>query len=345
VIEAAVLSLPDADAALLAEIDENLIRGELTDAERARHRAERKRLYEVLYPQTKHGGAPGKAGGGKEAKVVNVGEPRFTAVAALQTNESERTVQRDITRAKRIPQLADLVGTSLDDGVELDALAKLPAEKQSELIARAKAGDKVTAKHAVKAIRRTQRAAELADATKRAATELGTKLYGVIYADPPWHFEPYSRETGMDRAADNHYPTMALAELKATQPPAAANCVLFLWATAPMLQEALELMRAWGFAYRTHCVWVKDRIGTGYWFRNRHELLLVGVRGKIPPVPGEQFVSVIEAAVGQHSAKPNHFAEMIEEMLPNVPAVEMFARGARLGWDSWGNEAAPAPYC
>ena len=88
----------------------------------------------------------------------------------------------------------------------------------------------------------------------------------------------------MDRGGRNHYPTMSLEEIKALDVAAIAadDCVLFLWATAPMLPQALEVMAAWGFAYETQFVWVKDRVGTGYWFRNRHELLLVGVKGENP---------------------------------------------------------------
>jgi N6-adenosine-specific RNA methylase IME4 len=166
------------------------------------------------------------------------------------------------------------------------------------------------------------------------------KRYGVIYADPPWRFEPYSRVTGMDRAADNHYPTMDVPAICALQIPAADDCVLFLWATVPMLPEAMAVMVSWGFAYRSHFVWLKQRWGTGFWNRNKHELLLVGTRGEVPaPAMGEQFSSVIEAAATEHSAKPAAFAEMIEEMFPSLPAIEMFARGPRLGWDVWGNEA------
>lgn len=172
---------------------------------------------------------------------------------------------------------------------------------------------------------------------------LPEKRYGVIYADPPWRFEPYSRETGMDRAADNHYPTMtreALFDLEVMRISPADDCVLFCWATAPMLQDALEWMARYRFEYRSHCVWMKDQQGTGYWFRNQHELLLVGVRGEVPaPAPGTQFPSVLCLAVSQHSAKPAAFAEMIEEMFPSLPALELFARGPRLGWDVWGNEA------
>ena len=147
----------------------------------------------------------------------------------------------------------------------------------------------------------------------------------------------------MDRAADNHYPTMTLQDICALHPPAAANAVLFLWATAPMLPQALEVMAAWGFTYRSCCIWSKDRSGTGYWFRNRHEQLLVGARGKVPaPAPGTQYPSVVLAPTAGHSVKPACFAEMIEAMFPSAARLEMFARRQRPGWDVWGNECAVA---
>ena len=109
---------------------------------------------------------------------------------------------------------------------------------------------------------------------------LPDKKYGVIVADPEWRFEPWSRESGMDRAADNHYPTSCTDVIAARDVPkvAADDCVLFLWATVPMLPHALVVMAAWGFDYRSHYVWVKDLMGTGYWNRNTHELLLIGTR-------------------------------------------------------------------
>jgi N6-adenosine-specific RNA methylase IME4 len=104
----------------------------------------------------------------------------------------------------------------------------------------------------------------------------------------------------------------------------------------------LEVMKAWGFAYVSGAVWVKDRIGTGYWFRNRHELLLVGTRGNVPaPAMGTQWDSVIAAAAGDHSAKPDAVLKMIEAYFPSVPKIELNCRGVpRPGWDAWGNEAA-----
>jgi N6-adenosine-specific RNA methylase IME4 len=190
-----------------------------------------------------------------------------------------------------------------------------------------------------KAERRAQREAELG-ARIRA---LPDQRYGVILADPEWRFEPWSRATGMDRAADNHYPTSAVEEImsRRVRDIAAGNCALFLWATVPMLPQALRVMDAWGFIYKSHLVWHKDKSGTGFWFRNRHELLLLGTCGSPPaPAMGRQWPSAITVPRGRHSAKPEIFLEMIEAYYPTVPKIELNRRGSRrLGWDAWGNEA------
>src|SRR4051794_25872739 len=101
----------------------------------------------------------------------------------------------------------------------------------------------------------------------RASAQLATagKLYAVIYADPPWRFEPYSRETGMSRATDNHYRTLSTDAIAAIRVPAAQDCILFLWATPAMKQDALRVMAAWGFTYKTTYYWHKPGRGHGYW--------------------------------------------------------------------------------
>ena len=182
---------------------------------------------------------------------------------------------------------------------------------------------------------------ELALAAK--ITALPDKRYGVILADPPWRFEPWSRDTGMDRAADNHYPTMTTDEICRLGVPsiAADDALLFLWATAPMLPHALFVIEAWGFTYKTNMVWVKDKIGTGYRVRNQHGLLLIAQRGTVP-LPAQVPASVIAAPRLEHSAKPVTVCALIEAMHPDLPRVELFARQTRLGWDAWGNEA-PTP--
>jgi N6-adenosine-specific RNA methylase IME4 len=194
-----------------------------------------------------------------------------------------------------------------------------------------------------KAARRAQRERDLGEKIRA----LPDKKYGVIVADPEWEFEPWSPITGMDRAAANHYPTSKLAVISKRRIAniAAPDCALFLWSTQPMLPQALTVMALWGFTYKSRCIWVKDKIGTGYWFRNKDEILLLGTRGCVPmPAPGDQWPSVIEAARTTHSAKPEIFLEMIEQYFPTLPKIELNRRGtARVGWDCWGNESEPLP--
>jgi N6-adenosine-specific RNA methylase IME4/uncharacterized ParB-like nuclease family protein len=340
-ISARVTAAKSALEAELAEIDENLMRAELSPAERAAHHARRKTIYEELHPDTKptNRGGPGRA---KQTRGHNGHESvRYTKETAAKTGQSERTVRREASRGAAIADIAALAGTSLDKGDELDALAKLGEVARVKLMERAVAGEKVSAKQALKKERRAAKETALASATAAAAARLGRAQYGVIYADPPWRYEPWDRTSGMDRAADNHYPTMTLEQLVCLRAdlPAARDCVLFLWATTPMLADAIALLDAWGFDYRSHLVWAKDKTGTGYWARNQHELLLIAVKGDVPPpAPGMQPSSLITAPRGRHSEKPAIFAELIAEMFPALPRVELFARATRDGWASWGNE-------
>lgn len=217
--------------------------------------------------------------------------------------------------------------------------AKLHPAVQTEIVQRADAGQDNVVRTVLKKGVRSAREADLG----RKQRALPQKRYGVIYADPEWRFEVWSRETGLDRSADNHYPTSPAADLVARDMSsiAAEDCVCFLWTTAPMLPLGLQVLQSGGFDYCSHVIWDKDRIGTGYWFRNKHEILLIGVRGRPPaPAMGAQWPSVIFESVGAHSAKPEIFAEMIEAYFPTLPKIELNRRGpARPGWDAWGNEA------
>jgi N6-adenosine-specific RNA methylase IME4/ParB-like chromosome segregation protein Spo0J len=161
--------------------------------------------------------------------------------------------------------------------------------------------------------------------------------FGLILADLPWA----SGSPDSQFAPEQHYPTMPLAELKAMTVPAAEDCVLFLWAVNCLLLEAIELCAAWGFRYRNNLAWVKESIGPGVWLRQRHELLLIATRGKLPPPePEERCDSVIEAPRGRHSEKPEEVYERIERMYPAMTKLELFARGIpRPGWTTWGNQA------
>ena len=107
------------------------------------------------------------------------------------------------------------------------------------------------------------------------------------------------------------------------------------------MPEALEVIAAWGFEYKSSLVWVKPSIGPGVWLRNRHELLLVAQRGGYPPPePDERADSVLEAPRGRHSQKPERVYELLERMYPSASKLELFARRGWPGWAVWGNELA-----
>lgn len=160
--------------------------------------------------------------------------------------------------------------------------------------------------------------------------------FNVLLADPPWKYD--FSETG-SRKVETQYPTMTLEDIKKLNPPSSINSVLFLWATAPKLKEALMVMESWGFVYKSQLVWDKMMIGMGYWFRGQHELLLVGIKGKVsPPKPENRTSSVLKEKRKGHSQKPERIYRIIEQMVPGGKYLELFARNGRKGWTSWGNE-------
>lgn len=169
--------------------------------------------------------------------------------------------------------------------------------------------------------------------------------YRVIYADPPWQYSDSKQFEGYDRtAADSHYPTMSTQEICALDVGglAADDSVLFCWATFPLLPDALKVVAAWGFAYKTGLVWAKGRPNVGNYHRADAELLLIATRGS--GVPDEGFVRVSQVQQvtreGRHSSKPEHFREIIDQMYKTGPRIELFRRGgAPDGWEVWGNEA------
>jgi N6-adenosine-specific RNA methylase IME4 len=198
----------------------------------------------------------------------------------------------------------------------------------------------------VKAARKEQQAEktkaraarEVATATKIKA--LPNARYGVVYADPEWKDEVWDEATGSDRAPP--YATSAASVIAARDVDsiAAPDAVLFLWTTNQHLRIAIHVMEAWGFEYKSNYVWHKDKISTGRWNRSKHEILLIGTRGKIPaPAMGTQWESVQQVPKGRHSAKPECFMEMIEQYYPNIPKIELNARKTRPGWSAWGAEA------
>jgi N6-adenosine-specific RNA methylase IME4 len=192
--------------------------------------------------------------------------------------------------------------------------------------------------------RRAERVAKIVEASRASAALPTGRRFPVLLADPPWHFENYAEPTTTilhGRAADQ-YKTMTTERICAlpVRDLATEDAVLFLWTTsAHLMPDAVQVLRAWGFEYKTNLVWVKDKRGVGFWIRNQHELLLVCTRGDMPtPAPADRPSSVIEAPRREHSRKPDEVYAIVEHMFPDLPRVELFARGRRAGWEQWGNQ-------
>ncbi len=167
---------------------------------------------------------------------------------------------------------------------------------------------------------------------------LGT--FNILYADPPWRYEHSATDS---RQIENQYPTMTLEDICALPVGeiTESDAILFLWATSPKLAEAMHVIDAWGFTYRSCMVWDKERMGMGYYARQQHELLLIAARGNLPvPEAANRPRSVIRIERDEkHSAKPHEFYTLIEKMYPEYRRVELFARNERVGWAAWGNQS------
>jgi N6-adenosine-specific RNA methylase IME4 len=158
--------------------------------------------------------------------------------------------------------------------------------------------------------------------------------YGAILSDPPWRFETFSDK---GRGRSPKYRVERTPDLVRMPPPAADNSALFLWTIDTHMQQALSLIKAWGFEYKTVAfIWVKPQMGLGYWTRKEAEICLMGTRGK-PKRVGRGVRQVIRAPRREHSRKPDEVYSRIEALVGG-PYLEMFARQQWPGWDSWGNE-------
>ncbi|MBC8537871.1 S-adenosylmethionine-binding protein [Christensenellaceae bacterium NSJ-63] len=175
------------------------------------------------------------------------------------------------------------------------------------------------------------------------------KKYKTIYADPPWQFANRTGKVAPEHKRLNRYPTMRLEDIKALPVSDIADekSHLYLWVPNALLPEGLEVMKAWGFEYKTNLIWEKvrkdgfpDGRGVGFYFRNVTEILLFGIKGTNNRTlsAGRSQVNLIRSMKREHSRKPNEFIQLIESCSPG-PYLELFARGNRENWDMWGNQA------
>jgi N6-adenosine-specific RNA methylase IME4 len=304
-------------------------------------------------------------GKGRPGKMPqSAGFSREHAAAALATDVAG--VERARTVVKRaVPEVVEAVKSGDLSVATAAEIATQPVERQAEIAkaltrdATGKLTDEArkalaplikeirTDKIAAKKERRAAREAE----NGRRIQSLPGNFYGVAIEDFEWHHAAWSEETGSGKSPSMHYETA----IDAQTPEAivarcaerfaclAEDCVIFKWVTVPHLAIGLEVLRLQGFRYVTSLVWNKERSGDargpGYWFTGEHEIVLVGVRGKVVAPATAHFRSNFSAAVGEHSEKPDNLHEIVEFHWPTTPKVEFNARRQREGWAAWGFDA------
>jgi N6-adenosine-specific RNA methylase IME4 len=276
----------------------------------------------------------------------------YVQLAEISEDELDQIRHAMISRADRKPTVRMLAakGLSIREIAEITGWSKttiaddLAVQKRTESVR-----DRTPQPAASRAdrARNDERAANVAAAAAaEGVTPEPAEKYRVIYADPPWSYDdttlvPHRRGLPAGDASE-HYATMELAEIVALPVAqwAEDNAVLFLWATSPMLEEAFQVVNAWGFKYKASFVWDKIKHNMGHYNSVRHEMLLICTRGSCQPDTQQLFDSVqsIERS-DKHSQKPLEFYDIIETLYTHGRKLEMFARGARDGWDVYGHTA------
>jgi len=178
-------------------------------------------------------------------------------------------------------------------------------------------------------------------------TTFSGKKFASILADPPWQFTNRTGKVAPEHKRLARYPTLSLTEIKEIPVDRATcdNAHLYLWVPNALLEEGLQVMREWGFTYKTNLIWSKirkdggpDGRGVGFYFRNTTEVLLFGIKGRMRTLaPGRRQVNIIQSQKREHSRKPDEQYEIIESCSPG-PYLELFARGKRKNWTVWGNQ-------
>ncbi len=318
-------------------------------------------------------------------------QPPTQAEAAQMLKVSERSVQHArVVQEQGAPELVAAVDKGHIPVSTAATLVEMPPEKQRDIARMSddeirKAAQEINRKRREeRRAQRVEKIARIEQANRPLDGSLGK--HSVHYWDPPWKYDEGSTDDTRDIA--NKYPPMELADICAlpVQEVCTPDAVMYMWATAPKVEEALQVLKAWGFTYRSQIIWhktkasaadvtammeallqaleskslvdaiacaktlatgvvealkgVAGKMGMGYWARIEHEILIIGTRGNFPTPPSSLLPrSVIAAPVGEHSAKPALFAEMLERLYPELSKFEGFCRSPRPGWTVFGNQS------
>lgn len=317
-------------------ISHNLHRRHLSESQRASVAA---KLANMQAGDNQH------SGGGANLPDL-LGESKKAPVTVAQAADMLNVSERSVKSARKVheqgaPELVEAVDEGRVSVAAAADIADAPKAEQVEIVARGEkeivaAAKEIRAKK--QAEKRAVRTEKLVELSQHNAPLPEDRTYPVIYADPPWEYD-FSPSSG--RAVENHYPTMPIEDILAMEVArlATPDAMLFLWCPPSFIKKGIAVLEAWGFDLASSMVWDKERIGTGIYFRQQHEYLLLGKRGKpITPAPGTQPRSVLRAARTEHSAKPVEVYDLIETMYPGLPKIELFSRSPQPGWASHGNE-------
>jgi len=209
--------------------------------------------------------------------------------------------------------------------------AKALQERAPDIAAKVRTGE-MKMPHAAKELRRRE---------AKDPAPMPKAKYRVLYADPPWEYgNKYGEALKGYPQPDHHYPTMTLQAIcdLPIRDMADENAVLFLWATSPLLEDALKVIGAWGFRYKSSFVWDKVKHNFGHYNSVRHEFLLIATRGSCTPDAKELHDSVVSIERTEHSVKPERFRELIDKLYTHGKRIELFARAKARGWEHWGNQ-------
>jgi site-specific DNA-methyltransferase (adenine-specific) len=272
---------------------------------------------------------------GKTTKLANVGVTRQRASEAEKMAEMDEGVFNDLLEVTRE------TGITKKDMLKVAKMDKKKQKAIADKIAKGEAKSVVDAQRKVLKETIVSQYEESPKTKGKTVDIFKTKAkYRVIYADPPWAYGDTRSGQGTTGATD-HYPTMPLKEICAlpVKDITDENAVLFLWVTSPLLEDSFQVIKAWGFKYKSSFVWDKVKHNMGHYNSVRHEFLLVCTKGSCMPDNSKLFDSVQSIERGEHSQKPEQFREIIDTLYSTGGKIELFSRKRVSGWDAWGYEA------
>ena len=351
-IECNVIESEDKLQIELIQIDENLIRNDLTVLEQCDMLIIRKNIYEEMFPETRYGSNQYTKRGDPESGTPTLHENFVTNTSQI-TNKSKSTISEEIQISRCLSsevkeKIQDL--ELANQKTNLLELSKLTEEMQLEVISEMGKNSRKSVKETIQDIRNSHKKDErkiLVEAIrKKINNDFNNQIdkkYQAIVIDPPWG--KFEDNSGMNCEGYNSeffrgtppYPTMELSEIEQLKIPADDDCVLFLWAIQASLPYAYEILKNWGFAYKATLVWNKESMGLGKAIRFQVEFCIMGFRGS-PIVNSGSETDFISEKRREHSRKPEAFYAFVDRYVVGRK-LDYFAREARPGWDTYGVES------